>query len=234
MRPIRALALVMALAGGVPLGLAGARASEEQVQPSMLIWKLDQVVFATPKDPAVLDQFTPDHSMAAVIDRLNRLGIKFERGKGSVDESLIPRATADRIKKLPAGEPFIVANPDGRVVINVVIGADRSDDAHAADTPAATAPIAEIWTVDTISFEVPADLSPLERFDGDLSMAAVLSHLERLGIKYERKQRNLDTSTVPRSTIEQILAFAPTEPWFVPNGSSITANVIVSRKPVSQ
>jgi hypothetical protein len=106
--------------------------------------------------------------------------------------------------------------------------------ARAADAPAATAPIAEIWTLDTISFETPADRSILGTFESDHSMGAITSRLDKLGIKYERKQGTLDVSKAPRSMVAQILAQPPTEPWMLPSGNATTVNVIVSRRQLSE
>ncbi len=83
--------------------------------------QLDQIVFDMPKSPNVLKQFEPDKSLAAVRATAERLGLKIESGKGTLDTATLPPAVLKQIQALPPGEPFIV--PAGnKVVVSVITG----------------------------------------------------------------------------------------------------------------
>lgn len=86
-------------------------------------FRLDQVAFDAPSDVKKLQELNGAHSMAAVVDWLNKNNIKFQRGNGAMDSAAIPPATLSRLKALPAGEPFIV--PAGNKVLASVITAQE-------------------------------------------------------------------------------------------------------------
>jgi len=70
-----------------------------------------------PRD--VLNELGPARTMRAVIDILNRHGLKFERGDVRIPTSLVPEELMAEINKLPPGEPFIV--PAGDIMTANVI-----------------------------------------------------------------------------------------------------------------
>lgn len=55
--------------------------------------------------------------------------------------------------------------------------------------------------------------------------------LTGFGIKFERGRANIDTAQVPPKLMDQINKLPATEPFVVPTGNMLTANVIVSRAP---
>jgi peptidyl-prolyl cis-trans isomerase C len=88
------------------------------------LYKLDRIQFMLPKDPTPLQAIKDDHSMDAVIARLNSLGIKFERGPSGLDSAQIPPPVLARIKALPPGEPFAV--PSGNTMsVAVITGSEQ-------------------------------------------------------------------------------------------------------------
>lgn len=81
---------------------------------------VDRVQFKMPANPQQLEQLREDHSMNAVVAKLNSLGIEFQRGNVPLDSAKIPPQILERIKALPQGEPFLL--PEGNMVtVGVVI-----------------------------------------------------------------------------------------------------------------
>lgn len=113
-------ALLIALCALAP---AAARATPMDPLPEQIVtakWKVDQIRFATPADIKTLDVLTPDHSMDAVADHLQRLGITFKRATTEMTVRLASSVIA-RLKALPPGEPWIVPNGDDIVVSNILV-----------------------------------------------------------------------------------------------------------------
>jgi EpsD family peptidyl-prolyl cis-trans isomerase len=63
-------------------------------------------------------------------------------------------------------------------------------------------------------------------------MEGVAKTLTSFGIKYERGRAVFDSAQVPPKMMDQINKLPPTEPFVVPAGAMITANIIVERKAV--
>ena len=85
------------------------------------IFTTDQVQFRMPSDPKVLQAFQPDHTMDAVISRLNQLGIKFTRRTAEMDSLQFPQQALDQIRAAPQGEPLVFPI-NGGVMIAAVTG----------------------------------------------------------------------------------------------------------------
>jgi EpsD family peptidyl-prolyl cis-trans isomerase len=83
------------------------------------VYALDRVQFAIPANPGLLQSLKADHSMDAVIARLNAAGITFQHSAGQLDSAMVPPLMMTRIKALPAGEPFAVPE-NGMVTVAVV------------------------------------------------------------------------------------------------------------------
>ena len=86
-------------------------------------FRLDQAVFDLQGNVGKLKELDGVHSMGAIIDWLTKNGIKFQRGAGALDSALVPPETLQKIKALPAGEPFIVPQ-GGKVVVSVITGSE--------------------------------------------------------------------------------------------------------------
>lgn len=93
---------------------------------------LDQLRFPTPSDVTKLKALEKDHSLDAVSQTLNGMGIKFERSQVGLDSGTVPTEIMKRIDGLPQGEPFVIPQP-GFMTVNVIIGrrAQAIDEAKA-------------------------------------------------------------------------------------------------------
>lgn len=85
------------------------------------IFNTDQIQFRMPADPKILQAFAPDHTMEAIVTRLNQLGIKFTRRTAELDSLQFPKAALDQIKATPAGEPLVFPG-NGSVTVASVTG----------------------------------------------------------------------------------------------------------------
>jgi len=85
------------------------------------IFTIDRIQFAVPADPTKLKALQGDHSMDAVASRLQQLGIEFNRDTGQMDSAQLGQDRLDRIRSLPAGEPFVLAD-NGLVTVAVITG----------------------------------------------------------------------------------------------------------------
>lgn len=85
------------------------------------IYQFDELLFPLPSDIKQIQKLKDDHSMDAVAATLTSLGIKYSRGTGQLDSAVVPPELIDRIKKLPAGEPFLL--PRGNAIaVGVLTG----------------------------------------------------------------------------------------------------------------
>ncbi|MDB5680844.1 MAG: hypothetical protein JWO16_649 [Sphingomonas bacterium] len=83
------------------------------------IYSLDQLQFDTPKRPDSLKELAGAHSMAAVIEVLDKNGIKYQRQNAQMDSAAVPPQMMAQIRNVPAGEPFVV--PMGaKVAVSVI------------------------------------------------------------------------------------------------------------------
>lgn len=85
------------------------------------IYTVDQIRFAMPPRDDYMKPMADAHSMQAVIEILDRLGIKYERGTARLDSAQVPRAAMEQISKVPAGEPFVI--PAGNMItVSLITG----------------------------------------------------------------------------------------------------------------
>jgi peptidyl-prolyl cis-trans isomerase C len=86
-------------------------------------YRLDQIQFDLPSDPSRLKALETAHSMTEVAERLNGMNITFQRGSGAIDSGTVPPEVMQRIRSLPAGEPFLI--PQGtKMVVSVITGSE--------------------------------------------------------------------------------------------------------------
>jgi len=84
-------------------------------------YQLQQIAFPRPQDVKVLQQLQPANSLAEVAAILTKLGIKFQQGTDGLDSATVPPEIMNRIKSLPAGEPFVL--PKGPfLTVNSIVG----------------------------------------------------------------------------------------------------------------
>ena len=108
------------------LGLASL-ASPLAATPTHDTWDLDQVIYATPKDPSVNADLVKTHSMQAVIAVLQQHKIEFQRQHKQIGPRQLPSDVYTVISGLPPGEPFIVPSGD-QTVVSVILGHETSVD----------------------------------------------------------------------------------------------------------
>lgn len=93
--------------------------------PSMFggrkMYVVDRIQFALPSDMKQLKVLESAHSMAEVADKLNSLGIRFERGAAKMDSAQLGQQRLDQILALPDGEPFVIPE-NGMVTVAVITG----------------------------------------------------------------------------------------------------------------
>ncbi len=87
------------------------------------IYALDQLRFPTPQNATYLLDLSAAKTMDQVIAVLDRNNIKYQRGAGQLDSAVVPKQMMDQIRKVPAGEPFVV--PAGNVVVVSLITGSR-------------------------------------------------------------------------------------------------------------
>ncbi len=86
-------------------------------------YKLDQIQFPAPADLTRLRELDSAKTMGDVVAWLNKAGIEFRRGAGTLDSAVVPPETMKRIRDLPPGEPFIVPGGD-RIMVSVITGSE--------------------------------------------------------------------------------------------------------------
>lgn len=93
--------------------------------PSMFagrkVFTIDRIQFPFPDSMEQLKSLEDDHSMAAVAAKLDKLGIKFQRGTAKMDSAQLGQKRLDQIKALPDGEPFVIPE-NGLVTVAVITG----------------------------------------------------------------------------------------------------------------
>ncbi len=118
-------------------------------------YTLNQIVFAPPGDPAILQQLEPAHSLDAIAAVLTAAGIPFARGVGNLDSASIPPDVAAKIAALPPGEPFLLPD-NGRIVASVVQQAQPSPVPPEEAKPAAANMIRQQVLQDAVSEKLAA------------------------------------------------------------------------------
>lgn len=86
-----------------------------------VIWTVNRVQFAQPKDPALLKALETDHSMEAIITRLRAAGVAFTQDTATLDSAALATEIYGKIASLPPGEPF-VRTQNGMVSAGAVTG----------------------------------------------------------------------------------------------------------------
>ena len=72
-----------------------------------VMWTINRVQFAQPKDPGVVKAMEADHTIDAVVARLRAAGIAFTRDVAQLDSAIVTQDVFARIAALPPGEPFV-------------------------------------------------------------------------------------------------------------------------------
>jgi len=101
-------------------------------------WRLDQVQYLTPKDPAIIAEIQKTHGIDALIAVLQSHKIDFKRQQNPLDTAVVPPDLYSKLSTLPAGEPFVVPVGD-RSVASAVVAKEPNPLAGDQAKPAAVA-----------------------------------------------------------------------------------------------
>lgn len=88
-----------------------------------------------------------------------------------------------------------------------------------------------VLAVDQIRFPTPTQDAYLKQLGTAHSMAEVIATLDRLGIKYQRANGQIDTAQMPEQMLEQIRKLPPGEPFVVPTGQFVVVSLVTGSKP---
>jgi EpsD family peptidyl-prolyl cis-trans isomerase len=88
-----------------------------------------------------------------------------------------------------------------------------------------------ILTLDQIRFPTPANQDFVKALQPTKTMAEVVTALNRLGIRFERGQAQVDTATMPLALYQQITSVGTREPFVVPGPTGVSVNQMISSKP---
>lgn len=102
-------------------------------------WKLEQLQYDTPTDPAVNQQITKTKTLDQLAGVLTSARIPFQRASNQLITSAIPAELYPQLAKLAPGEPFIVPAGNKSVASSIVSKTPAPLEAAAARTEAANA-----------------------------------------------------------------------------------------------
>lgn len=99
---------------------------------------VDQIRFVTPARDDYMKPLAAAQTMPAVTSTLDQLGIKYERQNSEIDTAQLPGQMVDKIRAVPAGEPFVVP-ADGFITVSLITGQRPAALPATAARPAAVA-----------------------------------------------------------------------------------------------
>ncbi|HMI41230.1 MAG TPA: SurA N-terminal domain-containing protein [Sphingomicrobium sp.] len=121
-----------------PNEVASFEASRPELFAKREVWNIEQLRYATPQDPNVLNQIAAAHSLEALAQVLTANGIEFRRSKTSLSSAIVPHPLYEKIASLPSAEPFII--PAGsQSVANVIASKEATPLPDDASRPVAVA-----------------------------------------------------------------------------------------------
>lgn len=88
-----------------------------------------------------------------------------------------------------------------------------------------------ILLVDQIRFPTPQNDGFVKQIGAAHSMNDVIAVLDRLGIKYQRGNAQIDTAQLPPAAVDQIRKLPPGEPFVVPAGNLVVVSLVTGTKP---
>ena len=88
-----------------------------------------------------------------------------------------------------------------------------------------------ILALDQIRFPMPEQQEFVKELGAAHSMAEVVAVLNRLGIKFERGNAQVDTAQLPPQAVAQIAKVPAGEPFVIPAGNVVVVSLITGSKP---
>lgn len=89
-----------------------------------------------------------------------------------------------------------------------------------------------IYSVDQIVFLLPSDATKLKSLEKANSLDEIAKILDSMGTQYQRGGTQMDSAQVPPAMMSQISSLPAGEPFIIPTGVNVTANVITGSKKV--
>lgn len=84
------------------------------------IWTLDQLIYPTVKDPALLKRIAEAKTLQDLQQALASGGVKFEKATRQIDTAVFPNQVFTTVNALPGGTPFVVPGGD-QTVASVIV-----------------------------------------------------------------------------------------------------------------
>ncbi|QYU68907.1 SurA N-terminal domain-containing protein [Leptolyngbya sp. 15MV] len=88
-----------------------------------------------------------------------------------------------------------------------------------------------ILAVDQVRFQTPERRDYIAALEPAKSMADVVGTLNRLGIRFERGNVQVDTAAMPADMYRQVMAVGSSEPFVMPGPAMVSVSQIVSTQP---
>ncbi len=85
-----------------------------------------------------------------------------------------------------------------------------------------------LFSVDQIRFPTPNRKDYLKALEGAKTMPEVIATLNRLGIKFDRRNAQVDSATLAPDLFRQIRKVGTSEPIIIPNGPTVTVSQILA------
>ena len=157
-----------------------------------------------------------------------------------VDRRLLAQtAKADGLDRDPAyitqqrklNEELLVSLYAKKAADSVRIPDPATVDKYIGDHPAVFAE-RKRFKVEQLQFEMPGDIEKLRQFEADHSLGAIADRLTAMGISFQRGNGSLDSGGMPPAMLKTILSLPPGEPFIVPAGGKVIANVVTGVDPI--
>ncbi|MCY7281129.1 MAG: SurA N-terminal domain-containing protein, partial [Sphingomonas bacterium] len=138
--------------------------------------------------------------------------------------------TPDFISRMRRGEEeLLISMLSAQRLKSVALPSVRETDAFIASHPAIFAN-RELWDLNQIQYQAPADAAVQAEIDKTPSFAALAAVLQKNGITVAQQKNRLDTAVVPAELFQKIAALPDGEPFIVRVGDRAIASVIVARE----
>jgi hypothetical protein len=103
-----------------PAEISRYEASRPEIFTNRETWTLNQILFPTPKDKALVQKISDAQSLDQIAQILTAAGIQFNKGTRKIDTAVFPHAIYAQLTGLKPGEPFIAPGP-GKAVASVIV-----------------------------------------------------------------------------------------------------------------
>lgn len=95
-------------------------ATNPQAFANRTVYAVDQIAFRRPERGNVTQALAETKTMEEVVSVLNRLGVKFQRGRNAIDSMNMPVPVAQQLSRVGTSEPLILPMGQAVVVMKVL------------------------------------------------------------------------------------------------------------------